>query len=251
MFVTENQAAVSILASAVQLMVLSGYHDQTYQPARTSADKLHQHRLLWQAYVIQSDLSLRLCIPPLLSADIDLGLPEELPMDGSGIILFEDGSILNFPREQVMLARLQAATYSRLYSPKSKDMSNHQLYECIDELESDLQAWIGGIPELVRPPANIDDSHYTRLMSLTCLHYTYFQLTVAIHSVVFQKLAGNNTRGHETRIMSSVALCVGAARATITLLDYHDNCHPYTMYVSNLYPLDTGILFTKKFPDIS
>lgn len=96
----------------------------------------------------------------------------------------------------------------------------------------ELQEWRDSIPEMIRPEPTeaLVDADYGRLMCLTTLHFTYFQLIVAIHSAAFRlRAADEGNEAESGAIMPSVALCVGASRAAISLLNYHQNGHPFTM----------------------
>ena len=229
MFYFENEIAVSILGSAMQQMLLCGYQNSRRPPSVTELQLLHRHRLFWHGFCFDNDLSLRLGKPPIINDSQIVDLPDERPIDGRDIITF-NGQLFNFLRESVSLAKLQNKTYTLLYSDKRASQPTEQLYASIDELDEGLQRWKENTPEILKPQTPLDRSDYSRLICITVLHYTYFQLTIAIHSVVFGGIGSNQCpdEGGE-RIMSSVALCVGAARASISLLNYHDNTHPFTV----------------------
>jgi hypothetical protein len=225
----ENEIALSILGPAIQQMTLCGYQYGIKPASITELQLLHRRRLYWRGFCFDNDLSLRLGKPPMINDDQIVDLPDENPIDGRDIVTF-NGESFNFLRESVALAKLQNKTYTLLYSDKSASQPDEKLYASIDELDERLQRWKENIPEIIRPQSPLADADYSPLICITVLHYIYFQLTIAIHSVVFGGIGSNNCPyGREERIMSSVALCVGAARASISLLNYHDNTHPFTV----------------------
>lgn len=210
-------------------MLMAKYPLNKRTPDCTPADLLHRQRLFWYGYVFDHDLGLRIGKPPIVSEGVVVGLPEERPLDGIGMIYFKDGASLNFLREQVILAMLSSKVCSKLYADTASGNSSEQIYAIIDELDAELQRWKHKIPELQRPQRPLQESDQRYLMHLSSLHSTYFHLTIAIHSSVFSASTGHTVHDVDARIIPSVALCVAAARAAISLLNYHDNDHPFTM----------------------
>jgi hypothetical protein len=207
-------------------MLMAKYPLNKRTPDCTPADLLHRQRLFWYGYVFDHDLALRIGKPPIVSEGLVVGLPEERPLDGIGMIYFEDGASLNF---QMILANLSSKIYSKLYADTASGNSSEQIYAIIDELDAELQQWKDSIPELLRPQNPLHESDQRYLMYLSSLHSTYFHLTIAIHSSVFTASTGHTAHDVDARIIPSVALCVAAARAAISLLNYHDNDHPFSM----------------------
>jgi hypothetical protein len=208
---------------------MSKYPLNKRTPDCSQTDLLHRQRLFWYGYVFDHDLALRIGKPPIVSEGVVVGLPEERPLDGIGMIYFEDGGSLNFLREQMILAVLSSKIYAKLYADTASGNSSEQIYAIIDELDAELQGWRHNIPELMRPQRPLHESDQRYLMHLSSLHSTYFHLTIAIHSSVFTASTGHTAHDVDARIIPSVALCVAAARAAISLLNYHDNDHPFTM----------------------
>lgn len=217
---------MAVLGLAVQMIILAGYHSGG---GSQNPDTLHQQRLFWHAYIMDSDLSLRLGKPPAITETIFVSLPEMSPLDGRGELEFEDGTVANFIRERVALAKIQSNTYSMLYSDKAlRVYTPQQLYENLIELDRGLQAWKSSIPELVRPQQHLNDYGVARLTCLTTLHYTYFQLVIAIHSSVFICISNLDVEERKNITIPSIALCVSAARASASLLNYHNYSQPFT-----------------------
>ncbi|KAL0942304.1 fungal specific transcription factor [Colletotrichum truncatum] len=243
-FSAENHIAISILALATQFILLAGYHNPDH-PIKATAppdEYMHRRRLFWQAYVLDHDLMLRIGKPPLISDDFLVELPEEYPLDGYGVYYFPGNVALSYFHQQVRLSQIQGHIYSKLYSQGGSITSAAALEFEIGLLDAELQEWREGIPELIRPEPSmglLDDEH-ARQMTLSVLHFMYFQMVVAIHSAAFRlPLLDEDEDG----IQPSVALCVNAARAAISLLKYQRLQHPFTIYLLYQVVWSIDILF--------
>ncbi|KFY91899.1 hypothetical protein V500_04404 [Pseudogymnoascus sp. VKM F-4518 (FW-2643)] len=240
-FSAEYRPATAILGLAFQMIILAGYHRGG---GPQNPDTLHQQRLFWHAYIMDNDLSLRLGKPPAITETISVGLPEKSPLDGCGDLEFEDGTVMNFIRERVALAKIQSNTYSMLYSDKALRVHTpQQLYKNLVELDHGLQAWKSSIPELVRPQQHLNDYGVARLTCLTTLHYTYFQLVIAVHSSVFICISNLDVEERKKITIPSIALCVSAARASASLLNYHNYSQPFTKFLLCHVAWSVDILF--------
>lgn len=244
MFTAENHIAVSILSLAAQFILLAGYHNP-HHPCALAADddrddpgaRLHKRRLFFTAYVLDHSLMLLIGKPPLIADEFLLDLPDELPPDGYGVYFFPgDDVALSYFRERVRLARIQGRVYSRLYSQRRprRGVAAAALESEIAVLDAELQEWREGIPEVVRPAgcvgvgAEMSDGDFRRFLSLSILHFSYFQLVVAVHSAAF-RLPPPEDEDDPEGMRPSLALCVNAARAAISLLKYQQLQHPFTM----------------------
>ncbi|KAE8158010.1 hypothetical protein BDV40DRAFT_292195 [Aspergillus tamarii] len=209
---------------------MAGYH--RIESSQDSSTTLHEKRLLYHAFILEQDLAMYHSKPPSLTSDLLSCLPEEDPEDGRNTLRFDDGSTLNWLREQVILATIQNKVYDKLRSPRASAQSPEQLYAGVMELDEELQNWRQNIPDMARPQTPLAGLDDMRLMSLTVLHFSYYQLLISIHSVVFSKAVPLWHQYEESDlVISSVALCVSAARASISLLNYHDQGHPFTIYL--------------------
>jgi hypothetical protein len=220
-----------ILGAAIQLMVLGGYYTPRRRPGQTYGGKLRERRLFWQAFVLDHDLALQVGKPPILGPDFVIDLPDELPEDGAGTIAVDSGTTLNILQEQVRLARIKSKVYSLLYAKDASQRSDCEDVKIIADLDSELYAWKARIPEIIKPGKVEQDNKDPGLIFLTILHYTYYQLMIVVHSFIFQSWSLVDSDENFERILSSVTLCVGAARATISLLNFHEDRHPFSMYV--------------------
>lgn len=238
MFIGENQPAASLLAIAIRSLNQLGHRTNSSSNQATGLESLHIRRLFIKAYVFDRDISMRLHVPPLI-VDGCIGLPDENPIDGYSIYFLPGGSRVNYFREQVRLAQIQDSLYWELGSQNSDNMSQSQLNEKTEKLTSLLQDWIEGLPQQIRPQEPLLCLDYHQLVCVTALHYTYFQLIIAINSPLLRFL-GTDCQESTSR---GVQYCVTAARALVALLDYHDNGHPFSKY-DTFSPRRTWILTT-------
>ncbi|EFQ25394.1 fungal specific transcription factor domain-containing protein [Colletotrichum graminicola M1.001] len=248
-FTSENHISMSLMGLTVQLLMMAGYHRLENYPSHPDlqidpVNRLHRRRLFWRAYIIDHDLMLRMGKPPLIGDDFLLDLPEEHPADGYGMYYYPDGVTLNFFRQQVRLAQIQghiaAALYHRIDAPPA------ELEAEIRRLDAELQEWRESIPPMIRAEnaEALLDGDYYRMLGLTVLHFTYFQLIVAIHSAAFRLPSLGDQEGTETiDIGPSLALCVSASRASISLLNYHQIEHVFTPYLLYQVAWSVDILF--------
>ncbi|EXF78771.1 fungal specific transcription factor [Colletotrichum fioriniae PJ7] len=249
-FTSENHIALTLMGLTVQLLLMAGYHrpepDVTFaRPQQLiPTEHLHRRRLFWHAYVIDHDLMLRIGKPALISDDFLLDLPEEHPSDGYSMYYYPNDVTLNFFLEQVRLAQIQGRISTTLYSRSGLPAA--ELEAEIRRLDNELTEWRQSIPPMIRAD-NVDallDGDYSRLVCLTTLHFTYFQLVVAIHSAAFRLPTLEDQEGVEAGdIGPSLALCVSASRAAISLLNYHQIEHPYTPYLLYQIAWSVDILF--------
>ncbi|CAH0025677.1 unnamed protein product [Clonostachys rhizophaga] len=216
-FTWENHIAITLLSLTVQPILLSGYHRSNDHPGLTAAESLHRRRLFWQAYIVDHDLMLRTGEASTHRRQ----LPDEHPPGGYGMYYYPNNVSLNFFRQQVRLAQIQGRICSSLHSGNTTPSESQ-----IDQLDGELQEWRDSIPEMIRPePTEAPvDADYSRLMCLTTLHFTYFQLIFAIHSVAFRlRAADEGSEAESGAIMPSVALCVVAWSVDILFISILQN----------------------------
>lgn len=235
MFLCENQTSIMILASAIQSMVLCGYDNPRRRPGQTEKDKLRERRLFWQAFAFDHDLALQVGKPPMIGPDFIIDLRDNLPDDGAGTVTFDNGITLNILREQVSLALIKRKVYSLLYAKNVVKRHDHEVLKIISDLDFELYNWKSRIPEITKSSSLEQGQKDPKLMFLTILHYTYYQLIIVVHSFIFQCSDLIESDDNFENILSSVSLCVGAARATISLLDFHEDRHPFSVYVCSYY----------------
>lgn len=230
MLTSRNNLAATILRATVQMIVNPGHRNPTSPTANMNSETLHRQRLFWQAYIWDRDISMRLGKPPCMPDDFRPPLPEEQPDDGYSSFTLADGSAMNFLREEVLLADIQSKAYRMLRPGLTSNQSTEERYANINELNTELQNWRDRMPEIDKPLTTLSNGEYRLLMCLTTLHCTYFQLLMAINNVDFKHSpTRSDSSSGSVVITRSHAVCIRAARASLSLLGEHDIRHPYTM----------------------
>ncbi|KAG4411761.1 hypothetical protein IFR04_015099 [Cadophora malorum] len=210
----------------------------------TEQSKLRERRLFWQAFIFDQDLALRIGKPPMIGPDFTIDISEERPADGVGTLTFEESRVtLNCVREQVILAKMQSKVYSTLYTKDTRKKHVHEELQIISELDSELCAWKARIPEITKSTKAPFFDKDPGLINLTILHHRYYQLVIVIHSFIFQSSNLEQLRDDFDRIHSSVALCVAAARARISLLNFHEDSNMFSLHLLNNISWSLDVVF--------
>ncbi|KAH9232430.1 hypothetical protein K456DRAFT_1839335, partial [Colletotrichum gloeosporioides 23] len=214
---SRSSAAATLLESVTQMMLLAGYHVAASSSGAPSTDQIHKSRLLYRAYVMDQRLSLRLFKPPLLTVKLVVGLPDENPVDHYGVINLPEGRSLNYLRQQLLLAKIQARVYDDLRSPlpSAKGSQNH--LKATSKLLSELQQWANDLPASVRPPTVAEDLPISHMMQITSLHRSYFQTIIAIHSSIFCHIPYFSDPAIRDITIKVVNECASAARNILSL----------------------------------
>ncbi|KAH7140222.1 hypothetical protein B0J13DRAFT_62510 [Dactylonectria estremocensis] len=253
MLTSRNNHAATILGAATQMIIIAGYSKPGGPAINQKSDALHKQRLFWQAYVVDRDLSMRLGKPPCISDDLRPPLPEEQPEDGYSTHTLPDGSTWNYLRESVVLAEIQSKCHRMLRSEFTSRQSKQLLHAGVNKLDEELRGWRSRIPKIIHPHRPLPNVEYGMLMAVTSLHCTYFQLVIAIHSVTFtHALSTDEPSGSAS---TSQVRCINAARASLSLLGYHDLRHPYTIYLLDHLAWSVDVIFlniiqNKESPDV-
>ncbi|KAF3801952.1 hypothetical protein GCG54_00015175 [Colletotrichum gloeosporioides] len=227
---SRSSAAATLLGSVTQMMLLAGYHVATSSGA-LSTDQLHDSRLLSRAYVMDQRLSLRLFKSPLLTARLVVGLPDENPVDHHGVINLPEGRSVNYLRQQVLLAKIQARVYNDLRSPLpcAKGSQNH--LKATSKLLSELQQWANDLPASCRPPNVAEDLPISHSLQITSLHRSYFQTIIAIHSSIFCHVPYFSDPAIRGITMKVVDECASAARNILCLSMHTEKGHQFMLDV--------------------
>lgn len=231
MLTSRTKLAATILRATARIMVKPEHRDPTSPNANMSLETLHRQRIFWQAYIWDCDISMRLGKPHCLPDGLHPPLPEERPVDGYSSFTLDNGSTMNFLREQVLLAEIQSKAYHMLRPDMTSSQSTEQIYTSINELNTELQSWRDRMPGLDKPLRSFSNGRASLLRVMTNLHCTYFQLLLAINSVDLNHLPthSDDSSSGSVVITRSHAVCIRAARASLSLLGEHDIRHPFTM----------------------
>lgn len=163
---------------------------------------------------------------------MNVELPSEDPPDNIGNVpASTDTGKLNLFRLMAEFALIQSRVYKRLYSVKAAKQTDGELLNTIGELDYELEAWKDSIPVEYRPDHEIKAQHAPLVLHVVCLHFAYYNCLTTIHRMSVHHgywtsrlsefaIAGRNSRPLNPRVFMSAALCVNAARTSISLVKY-------------------------------
>lgn len=163
---------------------------------------------------------------------MNVDLPSENPADNIGNVALGDGKEkINLFRLQCVFATIQSKVYKQLYSVKASRQSDGELLNTIGELDQELEAWKDSIPVDFRPEHEIKLPHAALRLHVVTLHFAYYNCLTTIHRMSVHHgywtsrlsdyaIAGLNARPLNPRVFMSAALCVNAARTSISLVKY-------------------------------
>lgn len=207
------------------MILLAGYRTTPSRPGKRSAQDLQKSRLLYRAYILEQDLSLRLRKPPLLNENMIASLPNERPEDRQGIICSSEGTTVNYLRERVILARIQNRAWEALRSPTSSTESSKELLISTNQLLGELEQWNKSLPASIRPPEMPEEPGALQQVQLTDIHWSYFQTVVAIHSAIFSHPSIFSDPAIRDQAAVAVGECAGAVREMLALAKRLDRNH--------------------------
>ena len=159
-------------------------------------------------------------------------LPSENPPDNIGNVPLNDGKTkINLFRLQCIFATIQSKVYKQLYSVKAGRQSDGELLNTIGELDQELETWKDSIPIEFRPEHEIKVSYAPLVLHIAVLHFAYYNCLTTIHRMSVHHgywtsrlsnfaIAGLNARPLNPRVFMSAALCVNAARTSISLIKF-------------------------------
>lgn len=207
------------------MILLAGYDMTISDPGHKSTQDLQKSRLLYRAYILEQDLSVRLGKPPILNENLIPYLPNERPEDCQGIICLPEGTTVNYLRQRVVLARIQNRAWEALRSPLSSTKSSKEFLESTHQLLEELREWNESLPASIRPPelpAKLGD---LQQVQVTDIHWSYFQTVVAIHSAIFSHVSLFSDPAVRDQAAIAVGECAGAVREMLALSKGLDREH--------------------------
>ncbi|KAI9824149.1 MAG: hypothetical protein M1826_007463 [Phylliscum demangeonii] len=225
------QPSFSLVAAAIRLAHSIGLHRRGSGFHLRPEEIEQRKRVFWIAYLVDKDLSLRSGRPPAQDDDdMNVELPSEDPPDNIGNIPLGDGQgKVNLFRLMCTFAVIESKVYTQLYAVKASRQSDGELLQTIGRLDRELEDWKNGIPIDFRPEYEIKASHTPLILHVVTLHFAYYNCLTTIHRMSIHHgywssrlsdyaIKGLNARPLNPRVYSSAALCVAAARASISLL---------------------------------
>ena len=222
----------NLVAAAIRLAHGIGLHKRGSDFQLNAVETEQRKRVFWIAYCMDKDICLRSGRPPVQDDDdMNTDLPSEDPPDNVGNIVDPEGKKFNLFRAMCVFAQIQSKVYKRLYSVKASRQSDGELLNTIGELDQELEDWKDTVPLPFRPEQEINAQHSPLILNIVVLHFAYYNCLTTIHRMSVHHgywtsrlsnyaIAGLNARPLNPRVFMSAALCVNAARTSISLLKY-------------------------------
>ncbi|RAL02811.1 uncharacterized protein BO80DRAFT_351008 [Aspergillus ibericus CBS 121593] len=165
------QALFMFAATAMRLAQSIGLHRN---PAHgTSPEDEQRRRTFWIAFLLDSDISIRVGRPPVQDIeDYDTSLPTENPHDGKGILTI-DGTRINFFRLLVQFALVQRHVYRHLYTVIVRRQPSEKVLDEVKSCEEALLGWQNFIPPTLQPQRTFSCQPSYFLQHLLRLHFAY------------------------------------------------------------------------------
>lgn len=199
------------------MILLAGYHTTSSSPGPRSAQDVQKSRLLYCAYVLEQDLSLRSGKPPLLNERMIACLPNERPEDCQTIVCSPEGTTVNYLRERLILARIQNRAWKALRSPMSSTITSKEFLINTSQLLGELEQWNKSLPTSIRPPEMPAEPGTLKHIQLTDINWSYFQTVVVIHSAIFSHPPLFSDPAIRDQAGVAVGECAGAVRKMLAL----------------------------------
>lgn len=211
------------------MILLAGYHTTPSSLGDRSTQDLQKNRLLYRAYILEQDLSLRLGKPPLLNESMIACLPNESSEDRQGIIRLPGGNTVNYLRVRVVLARIQNRAWEALRSPISSEKSSKEFLISCNQLLGELEQWTKSLPASIRPPEMPAEPSALQQIQLEDIHWSYFQTVVVIYSAIFSHPSLFSDPAVRDQAGVAVGKCAGAVREMLAMAKRLDQSHPLVL----------------------
>ncbi|PYH35866.1 uncharacterized protein BO87DRAFT_433727 [Aspergillus neoniger CBS 115656] len=165
------QALFMFAAAAMRLAQSIGLHRDNGAGASPEAE--HRRRMYWIAFILDSDISIRVGRPPVQDIeDYDTNLPTENPPDGRGILTI-DGTRMNYFRLLAQLAQIQRLVYRKLYTVTIRRESSDDVIERIKSCEDALLSWKKTLHSRLQPQRRLYCKPTYFLQHVLRLHFAY------------------------------------------------------------------------------
>ncbi|PYH68881.1 uncharacterized protein BO88DRAFT_389218 [Aspergillus vadensis CBS 113365] len=165
------QALLMFAAAAMRLAQSIGLHRENGSGASPEAE--HRRRVYWIAFILDSDISIRVGRPPVQDfEDYDTHLPTEDPPDGRGILTI-DGTRMNYFRLLAQIAQIQRLVYKKLYTVTVRRESSDDVIERIKSCEDALLSWKKTLHSKLQPQRRFSCKPTYFLQHVLRLHFAY------------------------------------------------------------------------------
>jgi hypothetical protein len=228
------QPGFFLVAAAIRLAHSIGLHKRGSDFNLNEIESEQRKRVFWIGYLMDKDICLRSGRPPIQDDDdMNVELPSENPPDNIGVVSLGDGKgKVNLFRIQCTFALIQSKVYKLLYSVKAARQTDGELLNTIGDLDQELEEWKDSIPLEFRPEHEIKmPSESPMMLHIVVMHFAYYNCLTTIHRMSVHHgywtsrlsnyaIAGLNARPLNPRVFMSAALCVNAARTSISLVKF-------------------------------
>ncbi|GKZ17229.1 hypothetical protein AbraIFM66951_009038 [Aspergillus brasiliensis] len=212
------QALFMFAAAAMRLAQSIGLHREAASGASPEAEQ--RRRLYWIAFILDSDISIRVGRPPVQDLeDYDTFLPTENPPDGKGVLTI-DGTRMNFFRLLAQLALIQRLFCKKLYTVTVRREPKDDVIERIKSCEEALLGWKKSLPSRLQPQRTFAPKSSYFLQHVLRLHFAYHCCYSNLYQVcMFQANAIERSRqGADENLAPTVTRSLDAARSALALL---------------------------------
>lgn len=217
------QGLFMLAASAMRLCHSIGLHHNTTS-GFTSAEIDERRRTFWISFILDADISLRVGRPPVQDMeDYNTPLPDELPLDGRGIISI-DGTPLNFFLQLAQFAKIQRLVYRHLQSVAATQRPTEVNFRSAKMCEEAILQWRSSNPGIFQPDITFSSEPESSREHLLRLYLAYHCCYASLRQP-YSAISSNGT-SHETQkeVDKEVeALCsraIDSARSALELLPY-------------------------------
>jgi len=245
------QPGFFLVAAAIRLAHSIGLHKRGSDFNLNEVESEQRKRVFWIGYLMDKDICLRSGRPPIQDDDdMNVELPSENPPDNIGVVPIENGkSKVNLFRIQCVFAMIQSKVYKLLYSVKAARQTDGELLNTIGDLDQELEEWKDSIPLEFRPEHEIKMVSQSPLMlHIVVMHFAYYNCLTTIHRMSVHHgywtsrlsnyaIAGLNARPLNPRVFMSAALCVNAARTSISLVKFIPSQDHACVWLLVYYPV--------------
>ncbi|KAG9956632.1 hypothetical protein KCU61_g9673, partial [Aureobasidium melanogenum] len=245
------QPGFFLVAAAIRLAHSIGLHKRGSDFNLNEIESEQRKRVFWIGYLMDKDICLRSGRPPIQDDDdMNVELPSENPPDNIGVVSLGEGKgKVNLFRIQCLFALIQSKVYKLLYSVKAARQTDGELLNTIGDLDQELEEWKDSIPLEFRPEHEIKmPSESPMMLHIVVMHFAYYNCLTTIHRMSVHHgywtsrlsnyaIAGLNARPLNPRVFMSAALCVNAARTSISLVKFIPSRDHACVWLLVYYPV--------------
>lgn len=171
----DYRTTARLLSNVCSIIHTIGLHTRIRRNIHSVTEEVTHSRVLWIAFILQTEMSICGIPSPLDGESIDIDLPTESSPDSCGLVaLEEEHRSANIFRLRAELANIQSRVQKKLYSMKSLKRTGSQLVGSIQDLQGELHDWRSRVHFEVRPEFDHTLTSSMRDVPIVNLHLLYF-----------------------------------------------------------------------------